>query len=440
MRRVWVAAFALLLGCAPAARAPRAPAKPLQPDPEAKVERLAGDIIGEMLEGEHGPYADPALAAYVGRVGRRITKVAAAPGVAWRFRITDDPEVDARALPGGRIVISRAALACLGSEAELAAVLAHEVAHVTLRHASLGRFTLPKRSSPESSELEDLLDADQERQADALAVRYLGRAGYQPRAVGRALDALRRSVVLECTEQTGARDCATLHDESDPHPPWPTRLARVALVADDTGGEEGRARYLQRIDGLVFGDGRDAPRFVNGRFEAAGGPSIALPKEARAELSGAVLTSSGLGPNIVIMRAHGPFYRRMLLAALQKSTFSIREVSRWRAVIGSFGAAGEDEGARAALLDAAPFIYLIAVAGAGDGSEKLLEQLLASVRPASPAPASVRVLRVVTAAERSSLRQLCPSTPPALASALNGWSEDANVPSGTPVKCIVGPH
>ena len=439
MKCLWVAALSSVLGCAPPPprEPPPAAARPKPNDAEAGAERVAGDILGEMLEGVHGPYADRSLQSYVDRVGRRVARVASRPEIDWRFHITDDREVDARALPGGRIVISRAALACLGSEAELGAVLAHEVAHVTLDHASVRKRALPARDDPESGELEQLLDADEERQADALAVRYLRQAGYDPRAVGRALDALRRSVVFECRQETERRDCDSLRDPSDPHPAWPTRLARVALVAGTAGGEEGRDRYLSHIDGLVFGEGREAPRFVHGRFEAGGGPSIALPKGANAELSGAVLTSTGLGPSIVIVRAHGPLWKRMLLEALQKSTHSVREISGWHTVVGSFG---DQSGAsaHAALLDAAPFIYLIAVAGGSDGSRELLEQLLASVRPASPVKPRVRVLRIARARRPTTLGKLCPNTSARLADALNPMREDRAVSAGTRVKCIEG--
>mgnify|MGYP003340275749 CR=1 FL=1 len=84
---------------------------------------------------EYGAYDDAALAAYVDSVGRRVARASDQPGLPWRFTILDDAVVNAFALPGGYIYVTRGLLAHLQSEAQLAGVLGHEIGHVTRRHS-----------------------------------------------------------------------------------------------------------------------------------------------------------------------------------------------------------------------------------------------------------------------------------------------------------------
>ena len=85
---------------------------------------------------EMGVYADGELQRYVSGIGERIAGVSHRPTLPWTFTIVDDPAVNAFALPGGYIYVTRGLLSHLGDESELAGVLGHEVAHVTARHAS----------------------------------------------------------------------------------------------------------------------------------------------------------------------------------------------------------------------------------------------------------------------------------------------------------------
>ena len=77
-------------------------------------------------------YPDAGLAAYVGGIGGRLVAAAGAGG-RWRFVVIDDPEANAFALPDRRVLVTRGMLALAGDEAEVAAVLAHEIAHVARR-------------------------------------------------------------------------------------------------------------------------------------------------------------------------------------------------------------------------------------------------------------------------------------------------------------------
>lgn len=395
----------LLAGCA---------APPAKPPPQIVEEPPATELLSELLMGSHGPYPDAKLEAYVASVGQRVT----ARGARLRFRVSDDPTPMAHSLPGNVVLVSRGALALLDSEAELAALLAHETAHAEMGHTDLRKTALPSDES--SSEI----DEDEERQADALAVKRVARAGYDPHAVGRALAALHRGVVHACQTERARDDCATAHDADDPHPALRARLARVAIAAGAGSGNVGRERFLAAIDGLSLG-GSDAV-LESGRFQLPGGLSFAVPREMTAEQSSHVMSAKGPGTALVIVRLHGRMFREALAKSVRSSTFVSRQVAGHPTLIGSLDG---DQEYRLAVIDAAPFVHLVAVAGVA--REELLERVLSSARPAPKRP-NLR-LCIVTAARAAPLETLCQGGDPALLRALNGRTDFAR---GERAKCI----
>src|SRR5262249_18360538 len=85
---------------------------------------------------EYGLYDDASVSAYVDSVGRRVAAASEEPTLPWRFTVLDDPVVNAFAMPGGYIYVTRGLLAHMQSEAQLAGVLGHEIGHVTARHSA----------------------------------------------------------------------------------------------------------------------------------------------------------------------------------------------------------------------------------------------------------------------------------------------------------------
>ena len=411
-----------LCACAERTRPASVPEPPRFEDPSEQ-------ILSELLMGSHGPLERPQLTRYVTRVGEHVAHAAGLRGD-WQFRLSDDPAPAAQALPGGTLLVSRGALAFLSSEAELAAVLAHELAHAAQGHTDLARRALPEHGS-EAAERAFSVDSDEERQADALAVRHVARAGYDPRAVGSALDALARAVVLHCRQELARDDCESAHDASDPHPARAARRARVALAAGNGRGVARRERYLRAIEGLVVG-GRDV-ELESGRFRSSGGLSFALPAGFRPTVSGHVLTAKGLDAELMIVRLHGRFFRGALSASVRSAPFVSRQVAGHRTLIGTLG---EDRDAAVAVLDDTPFVHIVAVSGTT--RDDTLERVLASARPAGPSPGRL-ALRIVTASEPTRfgelLRRRCADTDRALALALNGLNPDAELPRGYAVKC-----
>jgi predicted Zn-dependent protease len=149
----------------------------------------------------YGLYPDSAWQRYVRGLGERLAGLSERPDLPWTFRVLDDPVVNAFALPGGFNYVTRGILAYFNSEAELVAVMGHELGHVTARHGAqqatqqqLGQIGLVAGMLfvPRFEDFAGLAQAglsllflkfsrDDERQADELGLRYMYKAGYDPR-------------------------------------------------------------------------------------------------------------------------------------------------------------------------------------------------------------------------------------------------------------------
>jgi len=218
-----------------------------------------------------GLYPDPALQDYVQQLGESLATRSERPQLDWTFRVVDDPVVNAFALPGGFIYITRGILAYMDSEAQLASVVGHEIGHVTARHgvsqmskAQLAQLGLGLGMAVSekfgqfmglaTSGLELLFlkySRDDERQADDLGLRYLYRAGYDPRPMAGMYTVLER-----ISDAQGGSDIPTYLLT---HPRPENRRERIeqeigALPPDFTGRPIRRDEYLARLDDLVFGE------------------------------------------------------------------------------------------------------------------------------------------------------------------------------------------
>ncbi len=218
---------------------------------------------------EYGLYDDPALQAYVDSVGQRVARVSHMPSLAWHFTVIDDPTVNAFAMPGGYIYITRGILPYLNSEAQLAGVLGHEIGHVTHRHTAeqitqqqlyglgLGLASAlsetARRYSDVAQQALGLLflkySRTDESEADELGVQYATRAGYDPREIPTTYAMLKR-----VSEQSGQRLPGFLSTHPDPgdREVRTAQLAKLAVQGKTGLVVDGR-RYVRRMDGVVFG-------------------------------------------------------------------------------------------------------------------------------------------------------------------------------------------
>jgi len=231
---------------------------------------------------------DP-LAMFVNEVGQRIATVADRPELFYHFRVVDDATINAFALPGGHIYIHRGLLIHLNSEAELAAVLAHEIGHVTARHA-VQRYTqvqgyqlgmlvtsifIPMQ--PGTSNLTNLLAASfisgygrkQELEADKLALKYILKAGYDPHAVEHLLMTLKRIETIHKKENNDAGDkIIEYHGAFASHPETQKRILQSQQQRKiiHRKGLINHQRILAALDGYPYGDNPEQGAVVGQYF------------------------------------------------------------------------------------------------------------------------------------------------------------------------------
>ena len=218
-----------------------------------------------------GVYADPATQQYVSDIGVRLARESERPNLPWHFTVLDVPAINAFALPGGYIYVTRGILPFLADEAELACVLGHEVGHVTARHAAqqysksmgagigvlLGSIFVPE-ARPFGQLAETGLGAvmlkygrDDEIQADELGVRYAARGGWDPAAMPRMLTTLGR--IDEETDDKGVPNWLLTHPSPENHI---GRVQAAVQQAETTAppGVTNHDVYLEHLDGIVYGD------------------------------------------------------------------------------------------------------------------------------------------------------------------------------------------
>jgi predicted Zn-dependent protease len=218
-----------------------------------------------------GPYEDPVWQPYVSKLGLQLAAMSERPQLPWQFTVVDDPQVNAFALPGGFIYITRGILANMNSEAELAGVLGHEIGHVTARHSAsqMSRAQLAQLGLGLGMvlrpDLQDYIGAagaglqllflkytrDDESQADMLGFRYSVRTGYDPHAM---LDLF---TMLEGVESASGQERLPAWAVTHPYPE--NRLAQTERMIDSAKIDYAALKwdrdvYIRQLDGMVYGD------------------------------------------------------------------------------------------------------------------------------------------------------------------------------------------
>ncbi len=229
----------------------------------------------KVLQEFGGAYDEPRIGAYVAQIGGRLAANSELPNLNFRFTVLDSDIVNAFALPGGYIYVTRGLVALANSEAELASVLAHEIGHVTGRHTaqrynqaiglSLGGAILGAAIGNQVAS--DLIQQgaqlyllgysrSQEYEADQLGIRYLVRTGYDPYAEADFLQSLENYAALEA-HLSGQKNGQ--NSEFFATHPQTAKRARQAVDAARASGVPVEARprlrnrFLEQIDGLIFG-------------------------------------------------------------------------------------------------------------------------------------------------------------------------------------------
>ena len=305
----------------------------LRPEIEEAERRLGAEQHPKLLAEFGGSY-DASEAKYVARLGEKIAATAGLGGQC-TFTLVNSDVVNAFAVPGCYIYLTRGLMGIVNSEAELASVLAHEVGHIVADHSerqqkrsvlrglgvlAVGLLTGSERLTQMAGQAAQYFtlrySRNQEYQSDSLGIRYMKDAGYDPYAAADMLDALGRQE--QFLARTSGRDEAQgIPEWARTHPLTENRIERARATAAETGAAPGalaenEAAYLREVDGLLYGDDPEQG-FVRGRrfdhpvmrigFEAPEGftltnsPAaimISGPDGIRGEFGGADMPAGGL--------------------------------------------------------------------------------------------------------------------------------------------------
>jgi len=223
----------------------------------SKDDVRVGQEAAKQVSAEIGTLDDPELVAYVEGIGKKLLRALPHRDFAYRFKIVDQMEPNAFALPGGHIFVSRGLLALVNSEDELACVLGHEIIHAARRHSarqqavarSLPGFVLPRSRAQTLA----AYGRDMEREADELGQRLAAAVGYDPMGMAtfmRRLDQRERLLIGAPRNPTffdthpGTRERASANMIRSRELRW----SRAADFGDP------RERHLDQIDGMIIGD------------------------------------------------------------------------------------------------------------------------------------------------------------------------------------------
>ena len=284
-------------------------------------ERKLGGEQALEVEKSAGLVREPRLVGYVRQIGGRLAQAAQHPDTTWQFNIADTADANAFALPGGWVYVTRGLLALINTEAELAGVMGHEMAHVLERHAAqrVGAatpfavlFGVPAAIlGTVSPTLGDIVGGtgrlasgvalapysrEQERQADDRGVALAARAGWDPGGLGRFLRTLEAEEVLAGTDPNRSRFLSS-HPSSEERVERLQASARISVTpAAPIAGS--RRALLGRLEGLLVGDNPDSgvslgSQFLHPKLDVA----IEMPAQWKPvntpEVSGAIATPDG---------------------------------------------------------------------------------------------------------------------------------------------------
>lgn len=231
-----------------------------------------------------GIYSDRQAEIMIARIVGRLLAAADQPNQKFTVTILDTAEVNAFALPGGYVYVTRGILALASDTSEIAAVLSHEIAHVTLKHARartnrartneivdkvvsgvFGADTATDQASNRSKMSLAAFSQQQELAADKEGILTSGRAGYDPHAAARFLGAMGRFAHFS------AGDADQEGDFLSSHPSTPDRIQKAietarAFFGAPGLGETARDGYMAGIEGLAFGDSPAQGAVVGRRY------------------------------------------------------------------------------------------------------------------------------------------------------------------------------
>ncbi len=249
-----------------------------------------GKQYHQTILAQYGVYDDPALQAYVNDIGQKLAAKSHRSHLKFHFTVLDSPEINAFALPGGYIYITRGIMAYLNSEAEIAGVLGHEIGHVTARHsvrqqsgqfassllnvvvaATTGSQSLGQLSSQLSTGIVRGYGRKHELEADKLGAKYLHKIGYNPESMLEVIGVLKDQEIYERElAKKQNREPNVYHGVYSTHPKNDKRLKTVIRAAKKLSSKKyldaNAEKYLSLINGMTWGQNIKQGVVVKNRF------------------------------------------------------------------------------------------------------------------------------------------------------------------------------
>jgi len=236
-----------------------------------------GKQAHQQIMKQYRPYNDPALQSYVEGLVDEIGKKSHRPNLVYHVTVLDSPQINAFALPGGYLYITRGIMAYMNSEAELAGVLGHELGHITARHgvkqqsagtiagilgAGVGILTGSSQAAQAANVGSTALirgyGRNHELEADRLGAEYLANVGYDPQEMLNVVEILKdqEDFDKQLAKEEG-REPRAYHGTFSTHPANDRRLQEVVGAADKiktaATREAGREKFLNYMDGATLG-------------------------------------------------------------------------------------------------------------------------------------------------------------------------------------------
>ncbi|HDP88414.1 MAG TPA: peptidase M48 Ste24p [Thioalkalivibrio sp.] len=320
-------------------------------------EIATGRQYHQQLLQQHPTYEDPRLQAYVSRIGDELARNSHRSELVFHFTVLDSQDVNAFALPGGYVYITRGIMAYMNSEAELAGVLGHEIGHVTARHGVrqqsaatvtgiLGAVISARAGSQAAGDLSNMLGTalirgygrEHELEADRLGAEYLARVGYDPQEMLGVVGILKDQEEFE--KQRAAeegREPRIYHGVFATHPANDARLQEVVRAADRFKGSAtrsaGRDTYLGMIDGMVWGPG-EKQGVLRGRdfYHRDLGITLRFPQDWRVENQPDRLLTLPRDGSAMLQLTVEPLNERLTARQLLESKFKTNSLREGRAL------------------------------------------------------------------------------------------------------------
>lgn len=465
-------AAVLIAGCATNPVTGKSQLSLISEDQEIQMGREAAAQVQQSI----GFVDNPSLQQYVARVGKEIAAKTERPNLPWEFHVVDDPSVNAFALPGGFIFVTRGLMTHMNNEAELATVLGHEIGHVTARHSvsqmsqqelyggllgvgSILSPTIAKYSQLASAGLSLLFlkySRDDESQADALGFRYALADNYDVRYMDNVFQTLER--VSEAAGNQG-----DLPNWLSTHPDPGNRIQATQARLDSlsrslSGTKVDRAQYMSEINNLVYGEDPREGFFQGSTFyhpelrfsfsipngwQTQNTPQAVAAASPQQDAIFQLTLASGGSPQ----EAANAFFGQQ---GIQAGNVSSTSVNGFPAVAGYFDAP-TDQGVIRGLVSFLSYggktYQLMGYAGSGNFAsyDPIFRQIISSFQQMNDPsiinvqPARIDIVTVPQAMSLEEFNQKYPSTVPVQQVALiNELEPDSRIAAGQKIKRITG--